>query len=541
MADFKRVIITRDGQKLMSDIMAQKKQITFTRLIISEDSVATINDKDKEGSNYADESVNLNYFATINQETSELQVHSLESFGGMTNPAVEIIASVDNIRLNKGYYMKTLGLCAKDDSGNEILYAYTYAEQPGYMPPYNGKTTSGAMFKITVTVGNTDQVNLLQGVGSASSYEVDEIRQQLNDLQTIVGYNESDVFGLEADFENNRFTRLAGAKNLTAGKDFDNLGPWKRKRCMIDYKSGDVVVYEGDPNFSENGILIQPIRGINGKSYSNQVSYAIMVEQPKFYYRVVPVKTTDHGNGRISLDKGRYYISTTPHIGFKLHPAFVKDGQELDKIYLSAYPAQEENYISSVTPDGQTNHVSILSSKLNTSTPVDHPVSFEQNLQSMQKLNSAWNLASFKTYSISLMLYIVEHGGFNDWALQNPRGNITEYRGEKGFDKASILFDRKYSVQNSILTVYDQNGSKKISVFSPMAKGYISRFRYTEEEDWTFYPIMNQGTSTAPVGSIFDYGSFVNMNYLLAGGEPFRVQLIEPSGSLRATTRLSFR
>lgn len=541
MADFKRVVITRDGQKLMSDIIAEKKTLSFTRLIISEDDVATISDKDKEGSNYADENVNLDYFRIINQETPELQVHTVESLAGMSNPSVEVIASVDNRQLTKGYYMKTLGLCAEDNGGNEILYAYTYADQPGYMPPYNGKTTSGAMFKITVTVGNTDQVNLLQGVGYASSDEVDELRQQLNDVQTIVGYNESDVFGLEADFENNQFTRLAGAKGLKAGKDFDNLGPWKRKRCMIDYKSGDVVVYEGDSNFSENGILDQPIIGVNGKSYSNQVSYAIMVEQPKFYYRVVPVKTTDHGNGRISLDKGRYYVSTTPHIGFKLHPAFIKDGQELDKIYLSAYPAQKENYISSVTPEGQINFVSILSSKLNISTIVNKPVSFEQTLQRMQKLNSTWTLASFKTYSISLMLYIVEHGGFNDWALQNPRGNITEYRGEKDLDETTILFDRKYSVQNNKLTIYDQNGSKEISVFSPMAKGYISRFRYNEEEDWAFYPIMNQGTSTAPVGSIFDYGSFVNMNYLLVGGEPFSIQLIEPSGNLRASARLIFK
>lgn len=246
MADFKRVIITRDGQKLMSDIIAGKKTLSFTRLIISEDDVAIINDKATSGENSADEGIKLNYFATINQETPELQVHTVESLAGMSNPSVEVIASVDNTQLTKGYYMKTLGLCAEDNGGNEILYAYTYADQPGYMPPYNGKTTSGAMFKITVTVGNADQVNLLQGVGYASSYEVDELRQQLNDVQTIVGYNNGDVYGLEADFENNQFTRLAGASNLTAGKDFDNIGPWKRKRCMIDYKTGNVVAYEGD-------------------------------------------------------------------------------------------------------------------------------------------------------------------------------------------------------------------------------------------------------------------------------------------------------
>ena len=118
MADFKRVVITRDGQKLMSDIIAEKKTLSFTRLIISEDDVATISDKDKEGSNYADENVNLDYFRIINQETPELQVHTVESLAGMSNPSVEVIASVDNRQLTKGYYMKTLGLCAEDNGGN---------------------------------------------------------------------------------------------------------------------------------------------------------------------------------------------------------------------------------------------------------------------------------------------------------------------------------------------------------------------------------------------------------------------------------------
>lgn len=540
MADFKRVVITRDGQKLMSDIIAGKKNVSFTRLIISEDSVATINDKDKEGSNYADENVNLAYFRTINQETPELQIHAVESARGVTNPAVEVIANIDNTELTKGYHMRTLGLCAEDNSGNEILYAYTYADQPGYMPPYNGKTTSGAMFKITVTVGNTDQVNLLQGV-YASSYEVDEVRQQLNELQTIVGYNENDIFGLEADFENNKFTRLAGAKNRTPGKSFDNLGPWNRRRCIIDYKSGDVVAYEGDPNFSETGALAQPVRGANGKTYSNLVPYAVMVEQPKFYYRVVPVKTTDHGNGRISLDKGRYYISTNPHIGFKLHPAFIRDGQELDKIYLSAYSVQKKDYAINTTPDGQSNYVSILSSELKPSIRVDRPAYFEQALQSMQKLNSAWNLASFKTYSMSLMLYIVEHGRFNDWALASPKVNITEYRGENDLDQNTTLFDRKYSMQNNKLTIYDQKGSKEISAFTPMTRGFISRFRYNEEDDWAFYPIMNQGTSATPVGSVFDYGSSATMNYLLTYTELFSLGLIDPSSRENSLARLNLQ
>lgn len=519
MADFKRVIITREGQKLMSDIIAGKKYLSFTRLIISEDDVAVINDKATSGDNSADEGIKLNYFATINQETPELQVHAVESLAGMTNPSVEVIASVDNTQLTKGYYMKTLGLCAEDNGGNEILYAYTYADQPGYMPPYNGKTTSGAMFKITVTVGNTDQVNLLQGSGYASSYEVNEIRQQLDDLQTIVGYNNGDVYGLEADFENNQFTRLAGASNLTAGKDFDNIGPWKRKRCMIDYKTGNVVVYEGDPNFSESGKLAKPVT-VNGKTYADDIEYAVMVEQPKFYYRVVPIKTTDNGNGTLSLDKARYYVSSTPHIGFKVHPAFVIEGKELDKIYLASYLANTTMPVSGYITSKKGSNDSALS---------NYPDDWKKYLQNTQKLNSNWKLSSFMTYSMSLLLHVIESGTFND----KRRSGLNSYRGEEQFTQNTVyLFYRKYSLLNNKVTIYDENTSNIISTFISASKGYISRFRYAEKDDWSFYPIMNQGTNIEPIGAIYDYGLNINDAYLTVDGL-FSLKLQKGLGAVR--------
>jgi len=125
-------------------------------------------------------------------------------------------------------------------------------------------------------------------------------------------------------------------KDKALYKDFDNIGPWKRKRCMIDYKTGNVVAYEGDPNFSESGKLAKPVT-VNSGTYSTDNEYAVMVEQPKFYYRVVPIKTTNVDNDTVLLDKARYYVSSTPHIGFKVHPAFIVNGDEVDKIYLSSY------------------------------------------------------------------------------------------------------------------------------------------------------------------------------------------------------------
>lgn len=60
----------------------------------------------------------------------------------------------------------------------------------------------------------------------------------------------------------------------TAGADFDSVNAYcGRRRCNLS-DSGEVLAYYGDENFKADGS--------NGQ---------VMVEQPKFYYRVVPLKT----------------------------------------------------------------------------------------------------------------------------------------------------------------------------------------------------------------------------------------------------------
>lgn len=494
MADFKRVIITHDGQKLMSDIIAGKKTLSFTRLIVSEDDVAIINDKATSGSNYADEGVNLNYFATINQETPKLQVHTVETLGGMTNPAVEVIASVDNTQLTKGYYMKTLGLCAEDNGGNEILYAYTYADQPGYMPPYNGKTTSGAMFKITVTVGNTDQVNLLQGSGYASSYEVDEMQQQLDDLKGVIGYTEDDIFGLEVDFENNTVTRLAGAKNRTPGASFDDLGPWRRRRCILSEEDGQVLAYYGDSGYTTTGSLNQELTK-NGKTYPVGTRINVMVEQPKFYYRVVPLKIEEKNGGGVELHKARYYISSMPYSGFKIHPAFENDGKERNAIYLSAFLASESND----TSKAMSNKIVSAARK----TP--YRLSDEKKLSDLVNIPN-YKLNSIKTIDMTYLLIAIEYAKFDVSAIfSNEKGapyyqsnsfmdtgttsgNATQiskeisYRGEEGLGTSIVFTDM--NIQNTGIT-YESNVNQYVQETVTFKGRGIAKYPlFINKADW---------------------------------------------------------
>lgn len=131
----------------------------------------------------------------------------------------------------------------------------------------------------------------------------------------------SDVAGIRMNFENKTFTRLAGAVGLSHGTDFNKFPTYaEMRRCNLS-DEGVVNAYYGDADFKEDGS--------NGQ---------VMVEIPKFYYKVVPLKLDRITDGKgFHLRKAEYYISQRPIEGFKIHPAFTITGEEHDYIYIGAY------------------------------------------------------------------------------------------------------------------------------------------------------------------------------------------------------------
>ena len=136
------------------------------------------------------------------------------------------------------------------------------------------------------------------------------------------------VVGICADFENSTFTRLAAATNLEAGEDFNQFPMYgNRRRCNV-LDNGTIAAWYGDSNFKEDGS--------NGQ---------VMVYQPKFYYKVEPLKLEEQYNAETNpngigyhLRKANYFITDYPKYGFKLHPAFYdEDGNEIDYYLTSAY------------------------------------------------------------------------------------------------------------------------------------------------------------------------------------------------------------
>jgi len=169
----------------------------------------------------------------------------------------------------------------------------------------------------TYTAATTTTDGLMSASDKAKLAELESTVEELNEYIAVDG-----IVGLQVDYENKTFKRLASAANLTAGADFDQFTMYGgRKRCNVA-DDGTINAWYGDDGYVEDGS--------NGQ---------VMVYQPKFYYKVTPLKLEpiDTGIG-YHLRKANYYVSATQYSGFKLHPAFYDaNGNEVDYILDSAY------------------------------------------------------------------------------------------------------------------------------------------------------------------------------------------------------------
>lgn len=527
MAEFKQLIITEKGQALMAKMISGTGNVQFTKINVSDTS-------------YSDSQLpSLTSLSGVRQTTLVSKVVRTNEV------AIQVEGAVTNTDLTSGYYMRTIGLYAVDPDEGEILYAVTNASIEGYMPPYNGITVSGAFFKLVTTVSNSDNVTLeVDPAAVATIGDIQYLQEQITDLQAYVGYSDDDIVGVEADFKNSVFKRLAGAVNRTPGEMFNDIDAFGgRKRCNLA-DDGTVNAYHGDSGFTNDGS--------NGQ---------VMVEQPKFYYKVVPLemeKITD-GIG-FHLRKARYYVSDKPKLGFKLHPSFIRNNREIEKIYLPAYEASvyDVSLGDYLRGDEQVADFTASTGDLLSSVAYSKPASGEtQNLTRANTRTLAtnrgagWQQADALTSSLTQMLIMIEYGEFNsqnaigrgvvdlpsgigneslDTGLTLSLGNESgmavgddgetsiSYRGEENFwgniwgwvDGLNVNIDSESLVTNAYIADHDfadntDEGSYEHVGFNlaPETSGYISAFGYSEKHDFLFLPTETNGNSSVPVGDRF--------------------------------------
>ena len=545
MAQFKSIIITKKGQALMSKMLAGASNIKFTKLRTSDTTYA---DNQLEG---------LTSLSGIKQT---VDISKVSRIGDAT---VKLEAGITNKTLTAGYYARIIGIYANDPSEGEILYAVMNAEVAPWLPPYSGLAESSAMFNLSLTVGNASSVSVaVSGSAVATQTDIKELESEIADVRSYVGYSDDDIYGVEVDFTNKKFTRLAGAVNKTPGADFDDIPCFQRRRCNVDFL-GKVTAYYGDAGFTTTG------------KNSDGMTVQVMVEQPKVYYKVVPIVLEQAPLKGYLTRKVRYYVTSSPKPGFKLYKKF--EGR--DAIYLSAFEASLFDYSADayILDDAQIADFDVdhLASIANAK-----PISgLNQNLtranarKLASNLGSGWSLSTPEGLSITQMLFLIEYATFNmqsalgagvtnkQWdgtnnseitgatvnlgnssgSVTNANGyNVVSYRGvENPFGNIWKWLDgmneyirwNENDPDNKFIDKYDMyinldgnytddtgEGYSKLSFSPATTNGYISAFGYDPDYDFLFIPAETKGDSSLPVGDYYYRSDSTGWRVALFGG-----------------------
>ena len=407
-----------------------------------------------------------------------------------------------------------------------------------------------------------------------SSEETDKLlgnktdKSDVDDVKAYIGYTDSDILGLQVDFENKTFKRLAGAVGLSQGADFDKFAMYGgRKRCNV-LDDGTITAYYGDKNYAEDGS--------NGQ---------VMVFQPKFYYKVVPLKLEKNADSDIGyhLRKVNYYVSSKPKTGFKLHPAFFdENGNAINYILFSAdegsmYDVSAKAYVNDNVDESITYEDGDLLCSVAGKKPISglrKGIGTKANLELMaQNRGSGWHLETIEAVSANQLLMMIEIGimstqngigqgvvsisdnsSYNCSSLTgstaelgNGTGSATETINEKGGVQTTETASGKVSVsyrgvenpwgnlwkhiqginiwgdgtmcggQPYIANDFTFNESTHSDNYEPVgftlanASGFINAMGYGGENyDWLLMPSEIGGTNALPVGDYFYAESNLN-------------------------------
>ena len=394
----------------------------------------------------------------------------------------------------------------------------------------------------------------------SEDFNAQEILSGVTDIRAYLGMIETeDVLGITMDYKNKTCTRIAGAKNLTAGADFDKFSMYGgRKRCNV-YDGGTINAYYGDEGYTEDGS--------NGQ---------VMVYQPKFYYLVCPLEYDRQETGYgYHLRKANYYVSETQRAGFKLHPAFYdKNGNEVDYILMSAYEGCIYDTSANAYLKNDEQVMDASKDKFSSIAGARPASGVSQNLtrpnieQLAKNRGEGWHSFGIKTASMEQLLMIVEMGMMNlqtaigqgvvnlPWttgsdttssyagatgstaSLGNGTGRATEtttYEGgvatkNTADGKTSICYRGVENFWGNIwkfaygINFYCEVGKpflgyvckdfnyaeskrtdnyENIGFALPSENGYVSAMGYSTNYDWLFLPSEVKGNSSLPVGDYY--------------------------------------
>ena len=261
--------------------------------------------------------------------------------------------------------------------------------------------------------------------------------------------------------------------NYTVGKnwvgqyenDFDNAYPWCEMTlcCVSTNPSGrQTVILEGEEGFTTDG------------SSGN-----VMVRIPKFYCK----RTVKNGREEI-------WISGTKYEGYEVDPVFLKNGHELDYVYVGAYLGAEE--------DGRIVSQASAYPTIN--------LTYGKTLQMAKNNGAGYSEINYLMYSALQRLFLVETG---------TRDSSSIFAG----DTAMLYFLQFNAPETSAMAAMDAKNANTILLYNNFHTRLLTvGSSIAIGDDWSTY--RNATANRREITSIVSNGDYLEVTF---DGEPIDV------------------
>lgn len=255
-------ITTNKGIALIGKLLAQKGALQITRVAVG------------DGTPPASP-------ATLNALVHELKNATIESVDNPKNGEAKIVVTVSSIGVTQGFFVKEIGVFAKDTDGKEILYAYAgFSDNPQWIRPEGTAITNVATYDINTIIDRVSEVKVTIDPSSlATKADLTKLDDRISALER---KEHVKIYGVrwpkgasaskgERIYDSVGMTAEAGVGSQTVTNDFDKAYPFAGRRRCNGYRDADrtfhVTAYEGEPGYT-----------------TNDPAKLVYVETPEFYY-----------------------------------------------------------------------------------------------------------------------------------------------------------------------------------------------------------------------------------------------------------------
>lgn len=138
MADFKGGVLTNLGKALVAKVEAGKCKLQFTKMKVGDGTPSSIE--------------------PMTDLASPKKVLDISAVTPDPNGRCDVESVLINADLEKGFYLKEIGLFASDPDAGEILYCVATADDSDYIQAKGGATVLSIALHMTIAIESVDDV-----------------------------------------------------------------------------------------------------------------------------------------------------------------------------------------------------------------------------------------------------------------------------------------------------------------------------------------------------------------------------------------------